>query len=169
MKKVFFLGIVMFFMIGVNNAFSLDNIPKSFSKYNLINYQEGGELYLAPNIVPKKSVGKNEFAGFDVVSFIIKNKMYSILFDPGPSEDPSFMVYILKNRKWKEIGVTSGYRLFISPSGSVYSEGVNNNFFNVRRKYQLTDTKLEEIKQSFLLVDYDCKTSSSVKPKLSDS
>ena len=150
-------------MFGDSIAFSNENVPSSFLKYRLEKYIEGGELYLDPKISSKKITIKVRYVEHSIISFTINNIIYGVAFDEGLSDNPSFILFVLKNNKWKDIGTTTGYRLFISSSGNVYSEGDINDLFNAKRKYKLTNSKFKEIRQSLLLVDRDCNTNALAK------
>jgi hypothetical protein len=162
MKRILLVHMMIFLIFGALPAFSAEEIPVSFSGYHMTSYKAGGKLYLSPEIVSKKTTGKDQLAGYEIISFTIKNNTYGVVFDPGPSEDPNFIIHRFNNG-WNEMGATAGYRLFISASGNVYSDALINHYFNVRRKYKLTSSGFEEVKQALLLVDNDCTTSSLVK------
>lgn len=155
------------FLAILSPALASEEVPESFSSYNLLEFPEGGELYVAPNLVTKKELFSIKYEGVNIETFKKKKKKYGFTFDMGASEDPGFTIHIWKKNKWQDIGITSGYRLYLSASGAVYSEGHSNNYFNVRRKYQLINDKLVETKQALLLVDFDCKTSNLMKMRAS--
>lgn len=140
-----------------------EDLPESFSAYRLIKFPERGELYVSPDLATRKELFDIRHEGLNIVVFKAESYKYGVTFDMGASEDPGFTIYVSKDKKWKDIGYTSGYNLYIGATGSVYSEGQSNNNFNVRRKYRLQNGKLNETRQAFLLVDYQCKASNNVK------
>ncbi|TRX61664.1 hypothetical protein [Carboxylicivirga sp. M1479] len=76
------------------------------------------------------------------------NVEYTILYNEGSSINPEFSIY----NDELHLGDITGWNLFITKSGNFYSSGHVNSEFNVRRKFQIKDGKLIEVKQPFLYV-----------------
>jgi hypothetical protein len=90
----------------------------------------------------------------------VKEKdIYTITFSPGLSNDPLFIV---KKGK-KEIGNFNANELIIPGNGTVYTSSRTNNLFDQRRKYQLKDGKIQEVKQPFLYVGLQTKTNAAIQ------
>lgn len=86
------------------------------------------------------------------------NEKLFILFDYGMSADPNFSLIKKVKDSIKRIGSISGLTLYIPGNGYLYAEGHTNNYFNKRKKYQLINEKLIEIKQPFYYVGIKTKT-----------
>jgi hypothetical protein len=85
-------------------------------------------------------------------------EIYTVLFQPGLSNDPFFII----RRGNREIGSLEANELILPGSGIVYTTGHTNKFFDERRKYQLKDGKLREVKQPFLHVGLQTKAKSAI-------
>lgn len=82
-----------------------------------------------------------------------------ILFDPGPSDDPEFIV---TKKNGKIIGRVDALEFYITEQNVIYTAGHTNNMFNKRRKFQLFQDTLLEIQQSFYYVGLKSKTISTL-------
>ncbi|RXQ87280.1 hypothetical protein EO244_16510 [Ancylomarina salipaludis] len=82
------------------------------------------------------------------------NTKYTILYSEGSSSDPEFSIYLEESH----IGDIKAVDLAITKSGNFYASGHANTNFNERRKYQLKNDELIEIKQPFLYVGLKSKT-----------
>jgi hypothetical protein len=108
-----------------------------------------------------------EEAEFDIKA--IKTKIdnsstdeYFVVFSFGLSSDPAFWFY--KSDNFEKVAFSvSGLRLYIPGNGSIYVSGHTNNNFDVRKKYQLKDSKLIEIQQPFYYVGLKTKTLKPIK------
>lgn len=136
-------------------------LPESFRHYRLIPMGEGGELFVAPNIKTEEAK-KTEFPYFcsRTVSFEYRKIKYSVSYTTAPSEDPHFIFGFFDNakKKWEEISEINGWRVCLGSDGQIYSEGDANNYFCLRRKFILKGKKIAEVRQPFLLADFDCET-----------
>lgn len=73
----------------------------------------------------------------------------NILFTPGASADPQFRISDAKNKVlWEQVAD----EMSINVNAIIYTAGNTDKMFNERRKYQLSDNKLIEIKQPFCYV-----------------
>ena len=73
---------------------------------------------------------------------------FEIFFHPSPSNDPYFSIY----KNGKLILKTSGIRLFIRNTETVYTSGHTNNWHNQKRKFTLIGGKFIEVKQPYYYV-----------------
>lgn len=77
---------------------------------------------------------------------------YLIVFDPGPSADPQFIIYQVVGDTNKKIISIPGEELIIPGNGVIYSSGFANMMFNTRRKFQFSGGLVEEVKQPYYYV-----------------
>ncbi len=82
-----------------------------------------------------------------------------ILFTNGASDDPE---YVLANKSGKVVGSVNAIEFYINEQGVVYTSGHTNNMFNKRRKFQLTQDTLTEVKQAFYYVGLKSKTTAPI-------
>jgi hypothetical protein len=83
---------------------------------------------------------------------------YLIVFDPGPSNDPEFIIYEINDEKEKEIKTIPGDELIIPGNGFIYSVRKADETFLKHRKYSLAKGTLEEVEQPFYYVGLKTKT-----------
>ena len=100
------------------------------------------------------TVDGNELGGLLVLieTQIDRNKptRYLIGYDPGPSDDPNFVI-LYKDTK-QSVGkncTISGLELSILGNGAIYSSGHTNNMFSEHRKFVVKNNELMEVKQPF--------------------
>ncbi|MDY0102315.1 MAG: hypothetical protein RBS07_05215 [Lentimicrobium sp.] len=73
----------------------------------------------------------------------------NILFTPGASGDPQFRISDVGNKVlWEQVAD----EMCINGNGVIYTAGNTDKMFNERRKYQLSNTKVNETKQPFCYV-----------------
>lgn len=84
-----------------------------------------------------------------------KGASYFVDFDPGPSADPVFN--IVESKSGKTIGQISGDVLVVPGNGFIYSIARSNEMHTERRKFELKDGKVEEVKQPFSYVGLDTR------------
>jgi len=157
MKKTVSFTVFIFILLPFV-LFADQSESDSFKDY--VSYEIGANLlFLDPVLAEKASVIKestsNEYA---VVSFPIagKNAM-SVKFDPGPSDDPTFVISF--KGKTEFLG---GEKLYISSGGFLYLQRENNEHFVKKMKYSISDGEVKEVKQPFYLVDLKCRTSAAL-------
>lgn len=81
-----------------------------------------------------------------------------LVFDEGPSEDPTFVVYprSVCSKGLEGAGeplLSVGATTFVVPgNGFVYSSGFTNNYFTARRKFEVKAGKVREVRQPFYFV-----------------
>ena len=92
-----------------------------------------------------------------------KKEKYTIFFDYGMSADPNFSIVKVKGDSIKHIGSFGGLTLYIPGNGNLYVEGHTNNYYNTRKKYQLKNDQLIEIKQPFYYVGITARTKGLMK------
>ena len=75
---------------------------------------------------------------------------YLVYFNPGPSEDP---VFVIADEKTKKIlGSLETDQLVFPGNGFVYTMGRTDKIHTEHRKFSIRDGKLTEVKQPFLFV-----------------
>ncbi len=70
----------------------------------------------------------------------------TILFETGPSDDPLFSVFT-KEKKLLLKAFCLGF--YINAAGVIYTTGHTNNMYDCRRKFQIQQNEITEIKQPF--------------------
>lgn len=165
-SKNLFVNIILLLVIFVltNQSCAFDmGVPSSFEKYVPIVLgagYESGTVYLAPELI--KFAEKERMNGSDSlisISVAIKGEKIVIAFDPGPSEDPTFIVDA--NGKG-EGAIISGSVLYVSSAGNMYSKTMSNEYFEKTRKYKFSSGKIIEVKQPFYYIGKECETSSTM-------
>lgn len=92
-----------------------------------------------------------------------KQNEYLIVYDPGPSYDPSYVIYLLSKGGKKRIGSISGEILYIPGNGNIYATGRANRAFNTRMKYRVNGSKFISIKQPMHYVGIKTETNKALK------
>lgn len=82
-----------------------------------------------------------------------------ILFDRGMSDDPEFSVY---KKGQKIMGRFSCVEFYINSSGVIYTSGHTNNMYNRKRKFQIQNDTIIEIKQPYNYVGLKGKTEKEI-------
>ncbi len=136
-------------------SFGEQPIPDSFKQY--VAYTLGwNSVFLDPELAEKADIiyesGSKET--IQAIDFPLGNYSVSVSFDPGPSDDPAFVLDFGAGEEY-----LLGKTLYISSSGSLYLVRRLNDYFEKRLKYRLSDGTLEEIQQPFYQVDLQCETS----------
>jgi hypothetical protein len=132
---------------------------ESFKNY--VSYKLGWNLVLLdPEIVPKAKItyksGSKE-KNISNITFPLGKQTVSISFDPGPSEDPTFIITFDKTER--QLG---GEKLYVSSDGFFYLVKQSNEYFKKRLKYRISVGNLKEIRQPLYLIDMKCETSTSL-------
>jgi hypothetical protein len=83
----------------------------------------------------------------------------NILFSGGMSDDPEFSVYTKSGRTMGRIACVEFY---INSSGTIYTSGHANNMYNRRRKFQIQNDTILEIKQPYNYVGMKGKTQKDI-------
>lgn len=81
---------------------------------------------------------------------------YSVVYNPGPSADPTFRFY--KKGSDKQAFSISALAVYIPSNGSIYSEGHVNNTFNTRKKFVVENGKFREVEQPYYYVGLETET-----------
>lgn len=99
-----------------------------------------------------------------------KPQTYVVDFDPGPSDDPAFVVYAENGANLNELidergepFIVGGLNLIIPGNGSLYVSGHTNNMFNERRKFKVMGNRVREIPQPFYYVGIGTVTTRPIK------
>ena len=77
----------------------------------------------------------------------------------GPSVDPGFLFYHVKNSSLTQVGYSiGGLHLAIPGNGYFYIWGHVNSYFNMRQKFTFKDGRILEVSQPFYYVGLDTQT-----------
>jgi hypothetical protein len=140
-------------------AFASDDIPATFSDYQ--SYYVGdsfdsGTVYLAPGLIDTLvTIKSDQQDTYSNVQLTIQQKTIRIGFDPGPSEDPMFIIHVNGGEQYE----ISGHALYVSASGTLYARTDSDDYFSRARKFNIVMNTVEEVEQPYYLVDRHCKTS----------
>jgi hypothetical protein len=98
---------------------------------------------------------------------------YLIVFDPGPSGDPSFSFYKADAQEGPPLDIrlsggetypqVNGLDLVMPGNGIIYVAGHTNEMFNKRRKLRLVQGELVEVDQPFYYVGLQTVTTKAIK------
>jgi len=92
----------------------------------------------------------------------------TIVYSEGMSADPG---YVVTTKTGKLISRFSCIEFYINGSGTIYTSGHVNNMYNRRRKFQIQNDTILEIKQSYNFVGLKGKTLKAItlyKDKIGD-
>ncbi len=158
MRKCVIL-LVLLFTVCPLLSFAGQTDVDSFKKY--VSYKLGSNLLLlSPEIARKAKITyESSSTGKDIssISFQLAQQKIAISFDPGPSEDPMFVINL--DNTEKRLG---GNKLYVSPAGFFYLVKQSNEYFEKRLKYSISDGNLKEIRQPLYLIDMQCETSTAL-------
>ncbi|MCC7223060.1 MAG: hypothetical protein IT273_04990 [Chitinophagales bacterium] len=80
-------------------------------------------------------------------------KKYLIAYDPGPSDDPSYLVLDAANRKAiKVVASLWALNLVVASNGLLYTSGHTNTMYDKHCKYELERDTIVEVKQPFYYI-----------------
>jgi hypothetical protein len=137
-------------------AVSLSALPAPFESLVATDLR-GYKVYAQPGALrPLKGCNPEE-AACHLVEVDKKGPTLCVGFDPGPSEDPTFLLLPKAACGKPASGVepllaVGATALIIPGNGFVYSMGQTNSYFDVRRKFEVRGGKVVEVKQPFLWV-----------------
>lgn len=90
----------------------------------------------------------------------IMSEYVNILYSPGPSADPQFIISDKNNQLiWSEFSE----ELCVNSNGIIYLSGNLNKMFNQRKKLQFSNGKVREVKQPYYYVDVRGKLLKPIK------
>lgn len=142
--------------------FASDNLPSSFKEYMpyiLGNENNFGTLYLAPELSEQILKNNAQQKTYSSLSINSKNTSITIRFDPGMSDDPTF---IIQANNAKEISYIGGDVIYMSTSGHLYSKNAANDYFERTAKYLINKNNIVEVSQPFYFVNMKCKASTAL-------
>jgi hypothetical protein len=140
-------------------SFGDQDVPDSFKDY--VSYRlEWNTLLLAPELARKAEItyAPSSTEVVTSVSFPLAGSTVTVSFDPGPSDDPAFVINFGDSEEY-----LGGEKLYISSSGLLYLVRKSNELFEKRLKLSLSDGTLEEVPQPFYRVDQLCETSTPLR------
>lgn len=153
-------ALAVLLVIGMMPALAEHGVPSSFQDYVpylLGDEFEFGTVYLAPELssVTRVEVSDAPDIYRTLQTITSGNHAIEIGFDPGPSEDPVFVIRL----NGVEAGAVDGTVLYVSAMGILYSKTGSNEYFEKARKFRIVGKVIEEVVQPFYLVDSTCRTS----------
>jgi len=157
-----FKYLILFTLLFSNQIFASDNSLSSFKgyvPYTLGNETDFATLYLAPELSDQILKNNPQKKTYSHLSINSNNNIVNIQFDPGMSDDPTF---IIKLNKAKEIFYIDGDVIYMSTAGYIYSQNSSNDYFERTIKYRINKNKLEEVSQPFYFVNLECKASAAL-------
>lgn len=142
------------FLISALAANPPSALPQPFD--TLAKTEVGAYSIYAPSPLKPLSVCDGGVLCFEA-SLEYKGPPYCVVFDPGPSEDPTFLVFRREScRKSPEeseallsVGATA---LIIPGNGFLYTSGHTDNYFDIRRKFEVKGRSIREVVQPFYFV-----------------
>lgn len=130
-------------------------IPGPFSNYQAYELVDN-TLYLAPDLAKNATqVERPSDNGYTIptITFPLASTTLSITYDPGPSDDPTFVI------QFKEgIEYLGGEKLYISANGDFYLVRRSGESFEKKLKFRISGETLQEVVQPYYLVDQEYKT-----------
>ena len=135
--------------------------PESFKDYKKYTLDDN-TIFLSPKLTKGLKIKDIKKADYDkdidvpikTMFFKINGKKVELRIDPGASEDYSFVFKY--NGKETQI---AGDLFYLSQSGTIYIPNRMNENYEVKRKFKITKNGIKEVKQAFLSVNLECKTS----------
>ena len=89
--------------------------------------------------------------------------IYVIDFTPGPSGDPTFIVYRKEDQTLKTVAKLPGSEMTIPGDGSILVSGIANDYFDRLRKYVLVERTIKEAVQPFYYVGMTTTSTAPLK------
>jgi hypothetical protein len=132
--------------------------PDSFRDY--VSYKLGWNTLLLDPILANAASVKHDSAKSETIasiSFTLRKIPVTVSFDPGPSDDPAFVISLGTSEEY-----LAGEKLYISSSGNFYLERKSNEYHEKRLKYSISRGTLVETRQPFYLIDQECEASTPV-------
>ena len=151
-----FTTLILVFVATICQAQSFDNLAtlKFNDRYtnNGMSIKYDSSLSKVINKVDKNFMSADEEGMLILIETQIDRNnptRYLIAYDPGPSDDPSFVIFYKDNKKEIQNNYLSALNLIIPGNGNLYISGHTNNMFDQKQKYQLQNGTLKETPQPF--------------------
>lgn len=173
MKLKLIAAVLLLLVFSVSTALAADP-GQAFGNLKLFDL-EGIRFYYLPE--SSRLVNETEGDNEDEIKVrvlvtkldIDRPEEYLVMFDHGPSEDPSFALFRiqgdklvpLKDEKGEDFWV-AGLDLILPGHGSFYVAGHTNNMFDMRRKFTVDGGVVREVKQPFYFVGLDSETTEDI-------
>ncbi len=164
MKSNILIGILLFSYATI--AFTSE-LPESFKNYQrIVLLPDKAEFFIPKGIkVSKKYEIVNDSINGnikkEIARFSISKIKFKISFDAGPSQDPVYMVNAIVGNKEHSAHI-DGDKMFISWSGSIFSDLRSNQHYDKKRKFNVTENGIFEAGQPFYYVGYKCELTSAL-------
>ena len=172
LKLLLFLSLISIISFGQNESFNyLDKLELNDTGGALIKYNSTTTVVFNKKL---KDLDKLDplYPDYELIEDdikTIKTKIdnsstdeYYVVFTFGLSYDHAFIFY--KSDNFDSVAfIIPGLKLYIPGNGCVYVSGHTNNYFNVRKKFQLINNELIEVKQPFYYVGLKTKTLKPIK------
>jgi len=147
---------------------SLDAADGSFPALKRLSTELGFTLYYNPKLSevlgsPHPDSAAMEESGVEIerplrTQLNGDHQWFTIDCDNGPSADLSCTIFRETPQGLNKVATLGGERFIFPGNGVLYTDGKNDERFDVRRKYTWHDGKLTEVKQPFYYVGLDSRT-----------
>ncbi len=156
------LILISFCAIASSDEGTLPNSFKDFQKIELSNEDGGkGTVFIPTQVKYQKNVKSDVNSKYELIQFKITNLNFEIGFGSGPSEGPLFSISTTRDAKTHKESIEAE-KLFISDSGNIFTESRFGHFYNLKRKYVVTEKGIEEQRQPYYLTDLPCKVNEAL-------
>ncbi len=153
-------SLLILLLIGI--AFS--TFGQSFSY--LKEFKTNGHILYEPSITEIIDTTEEDNGNYIEVYVLMKTKInkntdkyYIITFDYGPSEDPSYNIYLEEaSGNNTHIAFIGAEQLIIPGNGNIYCSSRTNQLYDKKRKFKLSGKSLIEVKQAAYYIGLKSKT-----------
>ncbi len=172
MKKI----TCLFFLLMAGSILAQNiEIPDSFKHLKRVivdkKYPEFANAFVNKNTdTTVAHININDRYGYSEITPIAFIQVYPdnpdkllLTFNPGPSADPNFEFYKVKNDDFVFLFSIGATEIYIPDNGFIYVSGHTNNMFNKRRKFRYVNDSIVEIKQPFYYVGLSTTTEKPIK------
>ena len=155
-------------------VFSQNNqVPDSFKHLKKIRFQQRNfiDIFTSDEVDTNVSLISIDQGSFKyeplhpicLVKINPNEPKYLIGFCEGASDDPTFEIFKVVNNKYIHLDGVSGETIYIPGNGNIYVSGRMNEMFERKRKFQLKNDQLVEVKQPYYHVGMKTITKKPIK------
>lgn len=147
---------------------SPDTVEASFPGLKRLDTELGFTLYYNPALsevlrAPHPDSAAMEESGVEIerplrARLSGDRQWFTIDCDTGPSADLSCTIFRETPQGLSKVESLGGQRFIFPGNGALYTDGKNDQSFDIRRKYTWHDGQLTEVKQPFYYVGLDSRT-----------
>jgi len=147
--------------------FSIEFSTFSQSFSYLKEFKGKGHVFYEPSITEIINTTEDDYTEIYVLMRTKINKntdqYYIITFDYGPSEDPTYNIYLDEaTGNNTHIAYIDTEQLIIPGNGNIYCSGRINQLYDKKRKFTLSDESLTEVKQAAYYIGLKSKTNTKL-------